>query len=202
MNPKTVALAVTGASGAPYTLRLLHCLVKAHARVYLMFSKPAQVVISMETDLKLPGQVAQMTEYLTAQYQAAPGQLTVLGREQWTAPIASGSGAPDAMVVCPCTVGTLAAIAAGLSSSLLERAADVALKERKKLMLVVREAPFSAIHLENMLKLARLGAVIMPASPGFYHRPQSLDDLVDFMVARILDHLDISHHLTLRWGDA
>ena len=112
----------------------------------------------------------------------------------------SGSNPPQAMVVCPCTVGTLSAIATGASNNLMERAADVMLKEQRKLILVVRETPFSAIHLENMLKLARLGVVIMPASPGFYQRPQRLEELVDFMVARVLDHLGIEHRLAERWG--
>ena len=126
--------------------------------------------------------------------------LTVYGREEWFAPIASGSSVADAMVVCPCTMGTLAAIATGMSDNLIERAADVTLKEQRKLILVPRETPFSALHLENMLKLARLGALILPANPGFYHHPASVQDLVDFVVARILDHLGISHQLMQPWG--
>jgi 4-hydroxy-3-polyprenylbenzoate decarboxylase len=125
----------------------------------------------------------------------------VFGRQQWTAPVASGSNAPEAMVVCPCTTGTLASIASGICQDLIDRAADVMLKEQRKLVLVVRETPLSAIHLEHMLKLARLGAVIMPASPGFYFGPRSLEDLVDFMVGRVLDHLGITHRLTPRWGE-
>jgi len=125
----------------------------------------------------------------------------VCGLEQWTAPVASGSGAPASMVVCPCSTGTLSAIASGASDNLIERAADVALKERRQLILVPRESPFSAIHLENMLKLARLGVTILPAAPGFYHRPQSVDDLVDFVVARILDQLGVEQTLVKRWGE-
>lgn len=128
--------------------------------------------------------------------------MQVFEREQWAAPIASGSGVADATVVCPCTTGTLSAIACGSSRNLIERAADVCLKERKKLILVVRETPFSEIHLENMLKLARMGVIIMPANPGFYQRPTSVQELVDFMVARVLDHLNIPHRLLPRWGDA
>jgi 4-hydroxy-3-polyprenylbenzoate decarboxylase len=131
-----------------------------------------------------------------------PGQLCVFGREQWMAPVASGSGAPSAMVVCPCSTGTLSAIACGASNNLIERAADVALKERRQLLLVPREAPYSEIHLEHMLKLTRMGAVVIPASPGFYHRPQSVEDMVDFVVARILSQLGLEQSLLPRWGEA
>jgi 4-hydroxy-3-polyprenylbenzoate decarboxylase len=168
--------------------------------VYLMLSAPAQVVIGMETDLKLPGRPVEIEDVLATRFGAEPGQLTVFGREQWTAPVASGSSAPRAMVICPCTSGTLSAVAQGSSDNLLERAADVMLKEGRRLILVHREMPLSAIHLENMLKLARLGVTIMPANPGFYHQPQSIADLVDFVVARVLDHLDIEHPLGPRWG--
>ncbi len=200
MSRDAIALAMTGASGAVYGLRLLECLLQAKQRVYLMLSAPAQVVIGMETDLKLPGRPVEIEDVLAARFSAAPGLLTVFGREQWTAPVASGSSAPRAMVICPCTSGTLSAVAQGSSDDLLERAADVVLKEGRKLILVHREMPLSVIHLENMLKLARLGVIIMPANPGFYHEPQSIADLVDFVVARILDHLDIEHSLGPRWG--
>ncbi|MBK9132095.1 MAG: UbiX family flavin prenyltransferase [Gammaproteobacteria bacterium] len=201
MTTKTVAVAMTGASGAAYGLRLLECLIEAGVQVPLMLSPPGQVVIAMETDLKLPGVPREIERFLSEYYGAEPGQLQVYGKDQWTAPLASGSGAPDAMVVCPCTSGTLAAIAMGSSDHLLERAADVVIKEQRKLILVHREMPVSAIHLEHMLKLARLGVVIMPANPGFYHRPQQIEDLVDFVVARILDHLGVEHALVPRWGD-
>ncbi len=197
----TIALAFTGASGAPYGLRLLECLIKAQKRVYLMISGPGQIVLGMETDLKLPGQPAAIQRLLAKRYGATANQLEVFGKEQWTAPVASGSGAPRAMVVCPCTMGTLASIANGLSGNLIERAADVVIKENRKLILVPREAPFSAIHLENMLKLARLGVVILPPNPGFYHQPKTIDDLVDFVVARILDQLGIEHELVPTWGE-
>lgn len=198
---KTVTLIITGASGAQYGLRLLECLLKAECKVYLLLSRPAQVVINMETEHRLPGRASEIQAYFSALYAAKPQQLQVFEREQWTAPIASGSGVAGATVVCPCTTGTLSAIACGSSRNLIERAADVALKERKKLILVVRETPFSEIHLENMLKLARMGVIIMPANPGFYQRPQTLQELVDFMVARILDHLDIPQTLLPRWGE-
>lgn len=196
----TIALAFTGASGAPYGLRLLECLIKAQKRVYLMISGPGQIVLGMETDLKLPGQPAAIQRVLSKRYGATAGQIEVFGKEQWTAPVASGTGVPRAMVVCPCTMGTLASIANGLSGNLIERAADVVIKENRTLILVPREAPFSAIHLENMLKLARLGVVILPPNPGFYHQPKTIDDLVDFVVARILDQLGIEQELVPKWG--
>jgi 4-hydroxy-3-polyprenylbenzoate decarboxylase len=195
-----VTLALTGASGSAYGLRLLQCLLGAGRRVYLMVSSAGQVVIPLETGISLPPQPEQMQAFLLQHYAADEGQLRVFGSEQWGAPVASGSGAPGAMVICPCSGGTLSAIASGASNNLIERAADVAIKEGRKLILMVRETPFSAIHLENMLKLARLGVVIMPASPGFYHCPTRVEELVDFMVARILDQLSITHRLTERWG--
>lgn len=202
MSRDAIAVAMTGASGAAYGLRLLQCLLQAGEQVYLMLSQPGQIVIGMETGLKLPPRPMEIEEFLSREYQAPPGQLRVFGRDQWTAPVASGSHAPRAMVVCPCTSGTLASIAGGASRDLLERAADVVLKEQRKLILVLRETPLSALHLENALKLARLGVVIMPACPGFYNRPQSVDELVDFMVARVLDHLGVEHALAPRWGEA
>ncbi|HBR98741.1 MAG TPA: aromatic acid decarboxylase [Gammaproteobacteria bacterium] len=198
--PQTVSLAVTGASGIQYALRLLECLVASDCQVYLMFSKPAQVVMSMETDVRVSSRPADAERQFTEMYNAQPGQIRAFGRDQWTAPVASGSGVADAMVVCPCTTGTLSAIACGNSNSLIERAADVCLKEGRKLILLPRETPFSVIHLENMLKLARLGAVILPPNPGFYQKPQTLDDMIDFIVARVLDQLGIAHDLMPRWG--
>jgi flavin prenyltransferase len=198
MNP--FALAITGASGAAYALRLLEVLLQRGERVDLMVSAPGQIVISMETEFKLPGRPAEIQRVLSENYAAGEGQLRVFGREEWTAPVASGSSAPRAMVVCPCTTGTLAGIAAGTSHNLIERAADVAIKEGRQLILVPRETPFSAIHLENMLKLARLGVVILPPNPGFYQHPASLDDVVDFVVARVLDQLGIKNDLSPRWG--
>lgn len=200
-SQRPIAIAWTGASGIQYGLRLLDCLLDAGRDVYLMVSQAAQVVIGMETDLPLPGRPQEMQVFLKEHFGARPGQLQVFGRQQWTAPVASGSNPPEAVVVCPCTSGTLASVANGVCDDLIDRAADVALKERRKLILVVRETPFSTIHLENMLRLAQAGAVIMPANPGFYFRPRSVDDIVDFMVARVLDHLDVPHQLSARWGD-
>ena len=197
---RTISLAWTGASGMPYGLRLLEVLLAAGLRVHLMVSTAARVVLAEESDLRLPARGTAIREALHARFPAAPGQLSVWGREQWSAPIASGSSVPDAMVICPCTSGTLAAVANGMSRSLIERSADVVLKERRPLLLVPREMPFSIIHLENMLRVARAGAVVMPPAPGFYHRPESIQDLVDFVVARILDHLQVPHALVRRWG--
>ncbi|MEA3413220.1 MAG: flavin prenyltransferase UbiX [Pseudomonadota bacterium] len=197
---KTISLAITGASGAAYAIRLLETLLAARVRVYLMISRPGQIVLGSETDIDLPGRPAGIQRLLSERYAAAEGQLRVFGQDEWTAPVASGTSAPDAMIVCPCTTGTLAAVATGMSRSLLERAADVVLKEGRRLVLVVRETPFSAIHLEHMLGLARLGVVILPANPGFYLCPETVSDLVDFVVARVLDQVGIAHDLSSRWG--
>lgn len=200
--PETVCLALTGASGLPYGLRLLECLLAAGVRVQLLYSQAAQIVARQEMGLELPSRAADARAALLARYPAAdPDRLAVYGREEWFAPVASGSNPPDAMVVCPCSMGTLAAIAQGLADNLIERAADVVLKESRKLVLVPRETPFSIIHLENMLRLARAGAIILPPSPGFYHHPQSVEDLVDFVVARILDQIGVPHALMRRWGE-
>ncbi|MBL8432885.1 MAG: UbiX family flavin prenyltransferase, partial [Dechloromonas sp.] len=193
---KTVCLALTGASGMPYGLRLLECLLAAGCRVQLLYSPAAQVVARQEMDLELSSRPTETRAALLARHAAVdPEKLAVFGREEWFAPVASGSNPPDAMVVCPCSMGTLAAIAQGLADNLIERAADVVLKEGRKLILVPRETPLSAIHLENMLRLARAGAVILPPSPGFYHRPQTVGDVVDFVVARVLDQLAVPHAL-------
>lgn len=201
MPEQALTVAITGASGIQYALRLLEQLLTAGRKVYLLYSQAAQVVAKMEADLDLPGKPAEAEKLLAARFAAAPDQLRVFGRQQWTAPVASGSNPPGAMVVCPCTTGTLATIASGICDDLIDRAADVTLKEGRKLILVVREMPFSTIHLENMLRLSRAGAVIMPANPGFYERPGSVQDIVDFVVARILDHLDVGQRLVPRWGD-
>ena len=200
MKP-TITVALTGASGMPYGLRLIESLVRAKAGVYLLYSQAAHVVAKQELGITLPPRAADAERFFSERYSAKRGQLRVFGREDWFAPVASGSNPPDAMVICPCTMGTLAAVAAGLSDSLIERAADVTLKEGRKLILVPRETPFSALHLENMLKLSRAGAVILPANPGFYHHPKRIEDLVDFVVARVLDHLGIQHGLMQRWGE-
>lgn len=197
---KTIAIAWTGASGMAYGLRLLECTLKAGYRVYLMSSQVAHIVARQELGLTLPTRPQELHAFLAERYGAQAGQLQVFGREEWFAPVASGSNPPDAMAVCPCTMGSLASIAQGLSDNLIERAADVMLKERRTLVVVPRETPFSVIHLENMLRLARAGAVILPANPGFYHEPKDIEGLVDFVVARVLDHLGVAHTLMPRWG--
>lgn len=197
---ETITLAFSGASGAPYGLRLLEVLLAQHFRVYVLISSAARVVLDTESNIKLSGNEDKATEQLSALFNAADGQLQVFGKDNWFSPVASGSAAPKKMIVCPCSAGSVSAIAVGASDNLLERAADVVIKERGQLILVPRETPFNEIHLENMLKLAKLGVTIMPAAPGFYHQPQTINDLVDFMVARILDHLNIEHNLTKRWG--
>ena len=197
----TVTLALSGASGMAYGLRLLECLLAADLRVNLLVSQAAHLVAKQELGVALPARASDLEAQLSDSLNTRDGQLRVYSREDWNAPVASGSNAADAMVVCPCSMGTLAAIANGMSDNLIERAADVMLKEHKKLIVVPREAPFSTLHLENMLKLSRMNAVILPANPGFYHRPQSVEDIIDFIVARILDQLGIEHALMARWGE-
>lgn len=198
---KPITVALTGASGAAYGLRLIECLLATGNDVYLLYSQAAQIVINMETSLSFPAKAADIETMLTQHFDVAVGRLKVFGRKQWMAPVASGTNPAQAMVICPCTTGTMSSIAQGLSDDLIDRAADVMLKEHKKLILVVRETPLSVIHLENMTRLAKAGAVIMPANPGFYFNPEGVSDLIDFVVARILDHLGVEHELLPRWGD-
>jgi flavin prenyltransferase len=191
--PFTVA--ITGASGAPYAVRLLEQLCAAGQRVSLIVSGHGMRLLSTETGI----------ESMAALRDAVGGRgwddfVTVYDDADRGAAPASGSARSAGMVICPCSMGTLSAIAAGSSRSLVERAADVTLKERRKLILVPRETPLSSIHLENMLKLSREGVVILPASPGFYHRPAAIADLVDFVVARVMDQMGVEHSVGRRWG--
>lgn len=190
-----VVVAITGASGAPYALRLLEELVRSERPVWLIVSGHGLRLLRTETDV---GSLDELRERVGAAGWDAHVR-TFDDADRGAAP-ASGSALSAGMVVCPCSMGTVAAIAAGTSRSLVERAADVALKERRRLILVPRETPLSAIHLENMLRVTRAGAVVMPAAPGFYHRPAAVADLVDFMVARVLDHLGVAHAVGRRWG--
>ena len=192
---RPIVVAITGASGAPYAVRLLEALVAARQPVSLIVSDHGLRLLQTETTL-------QSIDDLRAHVGTEGWDAVVRvydDRDRGAAP-ASGSARSAGMVICPCSMGTISAIAAGSSRSLVERAADVTLKERRRLIVVPRETPYSAIHLENMLTLTRAGAVVMPASPGFYHRPNGIDDLVNFVVARVLDHLDVEHDLVPRWG--
>lgn len=197
---KRITLAITGASGAPYALSLLSSLVKADYQVYVLMSSAARVVFATEENIKVPSRPDEASAFFTEHCRAASGQITVFGKEEWFSPVASGSAAPKQMVICPCSTGTLSAVANGASDNLIERAADVVIKERGQLIMVPREMPLSTIHLENMLSLSRMGVTMMPAAPGFYHNPKGIQDLVDFVVARILDHLGVAQSLVARWG--
>ena len=196
---RPIVFAVTGASGAPYAVRLLEQLVLARRRVQLVVSSHGLRLLRTELEI---ASVAALREHVDR--RVGPGLFDAVvtaydDTDRGAAP-ASGSALTAGMVICPCSMGTLAAIAAGTSRSLVERAADVTLKERRPLVLVPRETPLGVIHLENMLRVTRAGAVVLPAAPGFYHRPRTVDDLVDFVVARILDHLGVDHALGARWG--
>jgi len=201
-SAQAVTLALTGASGAPYGLRLLQMLLHAGKRVYLMMSEAAQIVLPLEADISLPTEQSEQQRFLQNRFQADEQQLHLLGLKEWTSPVASGLGAPKSMIICPCSTGTLSAIATGASTNLIQRAADVAIKESNQLILVPRETPLSAIHLGHMLTLSRLGVTILPASPGFYHQPKGIDDLIDFVVARILSQLGVDQSLIAPWGDS
>jgi 4-hydroxy-3-polyprenylbenzoate decarboxylase len=191
-----IVMAITGASGAPYAVRLLEALVQTQQRVQLIVSDHGLRLLRTETDV---GTVdALRTRIGTAAWDTS---VTLFDDNDRGAAPASGSARNRGMVICPCSMGTISAISQGTSRSLVERAADVALKERRTLVLVPRETPYSTIHLENMLRLTRAGAVVLPASPGFYHRPTRIDELVDFVVARVLDHLGVEHAVGRRWGD-
>ena len=201
MRSRHFVVALTGASGALYGLRLCSELLRSGVRLTVMISSAGQQVLAEECGFDWQGSEDAVASLLREYFQAGEEQLSFYGEDNLLAPVASGSNAPDAMVICPCSMGTLARIAAGNSGNLLERCADVMLKERRTLVMVPRETPLSEIHLENMLKLARMGVRMIPAMPAFYHGPQSIDDLVSFVVGKVLDALDIEHALFRRWGD-
>jgi flavin prenyltransferase len=189
-----IVVGITGASGAPYAVRLLQALTAAHRPVSLIISKYGMRLLATESGIESMDALRDAVGI-----DAWASYVEVFSNDDRGARPASGSSVTSGMVVCPCSMGTLSAIAVGASRSLIERAADVTLKERRKLVLVPRETPLSAIHLGNMLRLARAGAVVMPASPGFYHRPKEVSDLIDFVVARILDQLGVRQTLVSRW---
>ncbi|MDX1343153.1 MAG: flavin prenyltransferase UbiX [Reinekea sp.] len=194
-----ITLAITGASGAPYARRLLQVLLDGDFHVHLLISKAAQMVMAVEDGEAWPAHHEKLIAHIR-QTISEGGALSVYGKEDWMSPVASGSGAPQTMIVCPCSTGSLASIATGQSDNLIERAADVVLKESGKLILVVRETPLSEIHIQNMLTAKKAGAIILPASPGFYHQPTQISDLVDFIVARILKSAGIEQSLLKPWG--
>ncbi len=193
-------IAITGASGAPYALRLLQVLLQKGHNIYLTISGDGLTILGEETGVFLKGSENDIQYSFERQFDVKEGQLRYFDEDTMYAPIASGSTRVDAMVVVPCSMKALSSIANGFASNLIERAADVTIKERRKLILVPRETPLSAIHLRNMLSLAELGCHIIPAMPAFYHHPKGLPDLVDFMVGRILDTLGIENDLAPRWG--
>lgn len=199
-DKRPVVLAITGASGVIYALRLLEELLRANEQVYLMISQAGLMVLGMEEKLALSNKPKIIRTKLIEKFNCRLEQLQVFGEQDWLAPPASGSAKIKGMAIVPCTTGTLGAIAAGVSNCLINRAADVCMKENTPLIMMVRETPFSVIHLENMLKLAQAGATIMPANPGFYHNPSDLMGVVDFMVARVLDHLGVPQNLLAQWG--
>ena len=191
-----VVVAVTGASGAPYAVRLIQQLAAARRPTWLIVSGHGLRLLRTEMDI---GSVDALRERVGA--AAWDASVRVFDDDDRGAAPASGSARSAGMVICPCSMGTVSAVAVGASRSLVERAADVALKERRPLILVPRETPLSTIHLENMLRVSQAGAIVMPAAPGFYHRPTTIDELVDFIVARVLDHLGVEHALGRRWGE-
>lgn len=193
---KRILLAITGASGSIYGLRLLEELLRGGHRVTLVASESGLEVCRYETGVELSDAAA-----LAQRAEAPAGLLAIRDAADLWAAEASGSAAPDSMIIAPCSMGTLGRIAAGISGNLIERAADVMLKESRPLILVPRETPLSAIHLENMLKLSRAGAKIVPAMPAFYHKPATMDELTDFVVGKVLDQAGISHALFKRWGE-
>lgn len=190
-----ILLAITGASGAMYGLRLLEELLRSGNQVTLVASESGLEVCRFETGVDLSDVSA-----LLQRCGLPDACLAIRAATDLWAPEASGSAAPDAMVIAPCSMGTVGRIAAGISGNLIERAADVMLKEQRPLLLLPRETPFSTIHLENLLKLSQCGARIIPAMPGFYHKPESMADLVDFVVGKLLDQLGVEHSLFKRWG--
>lgn len=197
--PNRITVAITGASGTPYALALLRALVEQQQHIFLLISDAAREVLRLEMHISLSTDHAS-TECFFRQYcEDTQGFIHLLHSHEWSAAPASGSGAPHRMVICPCSMGTLAAIACGLSNNLIERAADVVLKEQRQLIILPREMPLSAIHLENMLKLAKLGAIIMPPCPAFYQQPQSVTDMINFVVDRILKQLGFAGTLPA-WG--
>ncbi len=196
---KNIVVIMTGASGSVYGLRLLEILLQSDHKLALLISDAGLQVLKYETGIDWDRDPAVQTRQVRKHFNGA-NNITCYANDDFFAPIASGSAAPDATVIVPCSMGTVGRVAAGLSGSLIERVADVALKERRELIMVPRETPFNQIHLENLLKLSRAGAHILPAMPAFYQKPETLADMVDFVVGKILDALKVKHDLYQRWG--
>ncbi len=190
-----IVVAISGASGAPYAVRLLEQLLAADRQVWLIVTSHGLRLLRTEMDID---SVDSLKKHVGA--DAWRRLVTAYDDADRGGAPASGSARNAGMVICPCSMGTLSAVSIGASRSLVERAADVMLKERRPLILVPRETPLSSIHLENMLRLSQAGAVIMPAAPGFYNKPEKISDLVDFIVARVLDQLGVDHTLSKRWA--
>jgi flavin prenyltransferase len=203
VNERHIVLAITGASGAVYALRLGEELLSKGTRLSLLISGAGRVVLREECGLDWQGDPTAVAGKISEYFRKKNGAFPLpayYDENDFHSPVASGSNAPDAMIICPCSMGTLSRVAAGNSGNLLERCADVMLKERRPLVMVPRETPLSEIHLENMLKLARMGVRMIPAMPAFYSQPRSIDDLVNFVVGKVLDSLGIENALYQRWS--
>ena len=200
MRDNEITIAITGASGARYGIRLLQWLCQSKIKTHLMISDAARVVMATEESLDIPKSPTKQKDKLVEVMGIDAEYLECWSHNNWSSPVASGSSAPSRMIVCPCSTGSLSAIATGASNNLIERAADVVLKERGKLIVVPRETPYSLIHLENMKKITEAGGIVLPASPGFYNNPESIESLIDFIVSRILDKLELDNDLSARWG--
>lgn len=197
---KKIAMAITGASGAIYAIGLLEKLLEYKIELHLVLSDAASVVFATELDIKLPKETTKRQEFFCKKFNVDAQKLNVYHNKDWFSPIASGSANLDAMLIVPASSGSLSAIANGASNNLIERGADVFLKERRKLILLTRETPLNQIHLENMLKITQMGGIVMPASPGFYNKPTKINQLVDFIIARILTQLGLEQNLLPEWG--
>lgn len=197
---KRISLGITGASGAIYALNLLKNLTRHYEEVHVMISDAGRIVIATETSLKLPEAPSRIQQVLSEYCQSDESIIRVYAKENWYSPVASGSAAPRQMVICPASMGCVSAIATGASNTLMERAADVILKERGQLILLPREMPFSTIHLRNLLTLSEAGVTVMPAAPGYYNQPTTIDELADFVSARVLNHLGVENSLNQAWG--
>ena len=198
---KQVTLGITGATGIPIAFALLKQLLLHECVVHLVISTAGIITAKQETDITLSGNPNKTKSVLCQELNLVNEKsLFVYTNNDWFAPIASGSSVSDVMIICPCSMASLGKIAGGIGDDLLIRAADVVMKERKNLILVPRETPLSSIHLENMLKLSKIGVSILPPVPAFYNHPKTIDDMIDFYVARILDQAGIKNNLTSRWG--